>query len=147
MRRLVQFFTDGTCCFEVNVYLPKTVKFFSCCILHFYDTTCFPVFSIINNSLLKAEGHYYYTLTCWAKKKNKEFFSYFSRKWDLTFQILFYGKNKKTLFNSSSAETAHNVVNDSSQMSVRKKKKKKKKKMCSKMILFLNNGFITPFSS
>ena len=34
-----------------------------------------------------------------------------------------YGKNKKNLFNSSSAETAHNVVDDSSQMSVRKKKK------------------------
>ena len=142
MCRLIQFFIEGTCCFEINVYLPKTVKFFSCCILHFYDTTCFPVFSIINHSLLKAEGHYYYTLTCWARKKNKEFFSYFSRKWDLTFQILFYGKNKKNLFNSSSAETAHNVVDDSSQMSVRKKKK-----MCSKMILFLNNGFITPFSS
>ena len=128
MRRLVQFFTEGTCCFEVNVYLPKTVKFFSCCILHFYDTTSFPVFSIINHSLLKAEGHYYYTLTCRVRKKNKEFFSYFSRKCDLTFQILFYGKNKKNLFNSSSAETAHNVVNDSSQMSVCAKKKKKKKK-------------------
>ena len=36
--------------------------------------------SIINHSLLKAEGHYYYTLTCWARKKNKEFFSYFSGK-------------------------------------------------------------------
>ena len=78
--------------------------------------------SIINHSLLKAEGHYYYTLTCWARKKNKEFFSYFSGKWDLTFQILFYGKNKKNLINSSSAETAHNVVNDNSQMSVRKTK-------------------------
>ena len=97
------------------------------------------MFSIINHSLLKA-GHFYYTLTCWARKKNKEFFSYFSGKWDLTFQILFYGKNKKNLINLSSAETAHNVVNDNSQMSVRKKKK-----MCSKMMLFLNNGFITPF--
>ena len=72
--------------------------------------------SIINHSLLKA-GHYYYTLTCWARKKNKEFFSYFSGKWDLTFQILFYGKNKKNLINLSPAETAHNVVNDNSQMS------------------------------
>ena len=78
--------------------------------------------SIINHSLLKAEGHYYYTLTCWARKKNKEFFSYFYGKWDLTFQILFYGKIKKNLINSSSAETAHNVVNDNSLMSVRKTK-------------------------
>ena len=67
---------------------------------------------------MKAKGHYYYALTCWARKKNKEFFSYFSRKWDLTFQILFYGKNKKNLCNSSPAETAHNMVNDSTQMSV-----------------------------
>ena len=56
------------------------------------------------------------------------------------FKSYLMGKNKKNLFNSSSAETAHRVVNDNSQMSVRKK-------MCSKMILFLNNGFITPFSS
>ena len=34
--------------------------------------------SIINDYLLKAEGHYYYTLNCWERKKSKEiFFSYF----------------------------------------------------------------------
>ena len=128
MRRLIQFFSGGTCYFEINVYLPKTVNFFFCCILHFYDTTCFPVFSIINNQSFFTESR-------------RTLFRNFSGKWNLTFQMLFYGKNKKNLFNSSSAETAHNVVNDNSQMSVRKKK------MCSKMILFLNNGFITPFSS
>ena len=78
--------------------------------------------SIINHSILKAEGHYYYGFTCWARKKNEEFFSYFSGKWDFTFQILFFRQNKKNLINSSSAETAHNVVNDNSQKSVRKTK-------------------------
>ena len=105
MRRLIQFL----CYFEINVYLPKTVKFFSCCILHFYDTTCFPVYSIINNQSFFTESR-------------RTFLLFFSEKWDLTFQILFYGKNKKNLINSSSAETAHNVVNDNSQMSVRKTK-------------------------
>ena len=37
-------------------------------------------------------------------------------------QILFYGKNKKNLINLSSAESAHNVVSNNTQMSVRKKK-------------------------
>ena len=36
-------------------------------------------------------------------------------------QILFYGKNKKNLINLSSAESAHGVVNNKSQMFVRKK--------------------------
>ena len=123
MCRLIQFFNEGTCYFEINVYLPKTVKFFSCCILHFYDTTCFPVFSIINNQSFFTESRRTLLLhiDLGARKKNKEFFSDFSGKWYLTFQILFYRKNKKNLFNSSSAETAHNVVNDNSQMSVRKK--------------------------
>ena len=46
-----------------------------------------------------------------------------------------FRENKKNLINFLSAETAHSVVNDNSQMSVRKKK-------CSKIMLFLNNGFI-----
>ena len=51
-------------------------------------------------------------------------------------QILFYGKNKKkNLINLSSAESAHSVVSNNSQMSVRKKKRYK-------IMLFLNNGFI-----
>ena len=37
-------------------------------------------------------------------------------------QILFYGENEKNLFNLSSDETAHNVVSNNCQMSVRKKK-------------------------
>ena len=36
-------------------------------------------------------------------------------------QILFYGKNKKNLINLSSAESAHSMVSNNSQMSVRKK--------------------------
>ena len=37
-------------------------------------------------------------------------------------QILFYGKNKKIRINLSSAESAHSVVSNNSQMSVRKKR-------------------------
>ena len=40
-------------------------------------------------------------------------------------QILFYGENEKNLFNLSSDETAHNVVSNNCQMSVRKKKRYK----------------------
>ena len=121
MRRLIQFL----CYFEINVYLQKTVFSFPVVYCIFMKQYVFQYIqsSIINHSLLKADGHYYYTLTCWARKKNEEIFLFFfSGKWDLTFQILFYGKNKKNLINSSSAETAHNVVNDNSQMSVRKTK-------------------------
>ena len=50
-------------------------------------------------------------------------------------QILFYGKNKKNLINMSSAEPAHSMVSNNSQMSVPKKK-------CYKIMLFQNNGFI-----
>ena len=44
-------------------------------------------------------------------------------------KILFNGKNKKNLINLSSAESAHSVVSNNSQMFVQKKKKKKKKKL------------------
>ena len=93
---------------------------------------------MINHDLLKAEGHYYFTLNCWERKKNKEiFFFLFFRKIRLDIscklspletvhmkcQIQFYGKNKKTLIDLSSAEPAHSMVSNNSQMSVPKKKK------------------------
>ena len=113
----------------------KLCNSFFRCILPFYDTTCFPVLSITNNYLLKAKEHYYYTLDCLERKKNKEIFFLFSRKigFDISCklypletvrmkcQILFYGKNKKFLINF--AESAHSMVSNNSQMSVRNKKK------------------------
>ena len=54
----------------------------------FSETQLFPVFLIINHYLLKAEGHYYYKLNCWERKKKEEYrniFSYFSQKIGVTF--------------------------------------------------------------
>ena len=48
------------------------------------------------------------------KEEYRFFLLIFPGKWDLTFQILFFGKNLL------SAENALSVVNDNSQMSVRK---------------------------
>ena len=105
---LIQFFTEGTYYFvEINVYLPKTVKLFFCSILHFYETTCFPVFSIINNQSLFTESRRTLLLLIelLAKKEYRRSLLFF-----FTFQILFYGKNKKNLINLSSAKTAHSVI-------------------------------------
>ena len=83
----------------------------------------FPVLSVINHYLLKAEGHCYYSLNCWERKKNKEiFFLIFFLKigFDIScklsplkticmkWQILFYGE--KNLINLWSAESVHSVV-------------------------------------
>ena len=118
------------------------MKFFSNCILHFYDKTCFRV-----RYLLKAEGHYYYILNCWERKKNKDIFVLFfpENRIEISYnlspletvrmkcQILFYGKNKKDFINLSSAESAHSVVKILKYLSEKK---------CYKIMLFLNNGFI-----
>ena len=79
MSRLIRVFIERVCYFaEINMICFFTtcqkLEFFFRCILHFYDKTCFPVLSIINHYFLKAEGHYYYKLSCWEKKKNKEIF-------------------------------------------------------------------------
>ena len=70
--RPIRVFTERTCYFaEINVICLfstcQKLKFFFRCILHFYDKTCFPVLSIINHYLLKAEGNYYYALNCWER--------------------------------------------------------------------------------
>ena len=49
-------------------------------------------------------------------------------------------ENKKNLINLLSAESIHNVVNNNFQVSVRNKK-------CYKIMLFLNNGFISSLFS
>ena len=92
MRRLIRVFIERICYFaEINVICffsicQKLWNSFSIVYCIFYDKTCFPVRSIINRYLLKAEGHYYYTLNCWGTKKNKEiFFLIFFVKWNLTF--------------------------------------------------------------
>ena len=122
------------------------MKFFFRCILHFYDTTYYPVLLIINHYLLKTEGYYYYILNCFERKKNKEiFFLFFPvMEFDISYklsplgticmkiQILFSGKN---LINLSSAEFAYSVVSDNSQMSVR-----------NKMLQNYAFLFMTPFS-
>ena len=128
------------------------MKFFFRCLLHFKTQHVFPVLSIINNYLLKAEEHYYYTLNCWERKKNKEKILFFPENRIRHFmqivsletvrikcQILFYGKNKKNLNYLSIAKIRPKCVSNNSQMSMRKKK-------CYKIMLFLNNGFIIFFT-
>ena len=83
MHRLILVFTERTCYFaEINVFLSLVPGkhceiLFPLYIVVFYNITCFPAHSIINHYLLKAEGHYYYTLNCCERKMNKDFFFFF----------------------------------------------------------------------
>ena len=52
-------------------------------------------------------------------------------------QILFYRKNKKNLINLSSAKSAHRVMSNNSQMSVRKKSATKLCLSYTRIYLFL----------
>ena len=87
MCRLIPAFTEHTCYFaEINVIsffstCQKLWNYFSIVYCIFNDKICFPVLSIINHYLLKSEGHYFYTLNPWERKKNKE-------------KILFFPENR-----------------------------------------------------
>ena len=71
MRSLIRAFTEQTCYFaEINVICffstCQKLKFFFRCMTHVFQYFQY----VINNYLLKTEGHYYYTL----KKKEKKIY-------------------------------------------------------------------------